>query len=563
MNTIMKKVIILTLSVLAATFAVSSCGKMLDVAPPNSITDEQIADLMLNGDAATQQKILAQIATGTQRYFNVYAIPNVGTGALAPSTYCMQGIEWMRGLQGNDIAIGRDANTNSLCGKAFYEGTFNFRLNNESTNKAHWYVNSQIINRANFILGYMTKEMAEQKADYAVARAGALMVRAYGYMCLMEEYAPAYGKADVNAPKSGMPLYTVYSPGQAPVAPATAKETWDLVKDDLKEAVALTKSYGITTGWSNLEDLDNGLANFLYARACLLTEDWSECINACNELIKSGKYSFIKEENWGGHNTGKSMSADELEFLPETNAFTALNVNPECILGFNVLSSYNPHSESALAAHHTRLANPFGYYASSTCARIDDRLYNQIAANDFRKDGWYPNEIVNFKYLGQTPATVASYGALKFAATYGLSETDGKTHTTKDAAVGINEFCKFRYSEVVLMLAEAYAQSGNDSQAKATLNTLLAARTRTDAEAPLTCDTYPSMKGLTALQMVQLQYRIEMWGENGREYYNNKRWGINVNRSGSAVHIARDYTLDPSTMICEIIEEEKQNNPNW
>lgn len=559
----MKKAIILTISAILGVFAASSCGKMLDVAPPNNITDEQISNLMLNGSEETKAKILAQIATGIQQYFNVWAIPNVGTGALAPSTYCMQGIEWMRGLQGNDICIGRDANTNGLCGKAFYEGTFNFRLSNESTNKAHWYVNAHIINKANFILGYMTKEMAAKNASYANARAAALMVRGYGYMCLMEEYTPTYTKiSDPNAPKSGMPIYKEYSPGQDPVVPSTAKETWDFIKEDLKEAVTLTQSYGITTGWTNLEDLDFGLANFLYARACLLCGDWSECISACNTLVNSGKYSFIKQANWGGHNTGASWDADDVEVLPETNAFTALNVNPECILGFNVKSSYNPHSESAIAAHHTRLANPFGTYASSTCARIDDRLYNKIADNDFRKDGWYPEEIVNFKYLGQTPATVASYCAMKFGATYGLSETDGLSHTSKDAAVGINDFCKFRYSEVVLMLAEAYAQSGNDGQAKATLNTLLAARTRSGA-ATLTCDNYPGMSGLSALQMVQLQYRIEMWGENGREFYNNKRWGINVDRSGSAVHVKRDYTLDANTMVCEIIEEELRNNSNW
>lgn len=557
----MKKVIILTLSAVLGMSLLSSCGKMLDITPPNNITDEQISDLMLNGDAATQAKILGQIASGIQQYFNIYAIPNVGTGALAPSTYCMQGIEWMRGLQGNDIAIGRDANTNGLCGKAFYENTFDFTADNESTNKAHWYANANIINKANFILGYMTEEMAAANATYANARAAALMVRAYGYMCLMEEYTPAYEKiANPEAEKSGLPIYEVYSPGQAPVAPASAKETWDFIKDDLKEAVALTQALGTTVGWSNLEDLDNSLANFLYARACLLTADWSNCITACNAIVNSKKYSFIKEANWGGHNAGPSMEAADLIFYPETNAFTALKVNPECILGYNVLSSYNPHSESALCAHFTRLANPFGTYAASTCARIDDRLYDKIADNDFRKDGWYPEEIVNFKYLDNTPAIVASYCALKFAATYGLNETNGADHTTKDAAVGINEFCKFRYSEVVLMLAEAYARSNQDAQAKSTLNTLLAARTRSGA-ATLTCDNYPSMKGLSALQMVQLQYRIEMWGENGREYYNNKRWGINVDRTGSKVHV-KNIQISADEMTCDFIEEEKQNNPN-
>lgn len=544
--------------------ATASCGKMLDVAPPNNITDEQISDLMENGSEEVKNQILTQIATGIQQYFNSYNIANVGTGALAPSTYCMQGIEWMRGLQGNDIAIGRDANTNGLCGKAFYENTFNFSGADQSTNKAHWYVNATIINKANFILGYMTPEKAEINKTFKAARAGALMVRAYGYMCLMEEYTQPYlTMSDVNAEKSGLPIYTVYSPGQTPVKRSTAKETWDLVKEDLKEAVELaTSATGFTTGWSNCEDLDAGLANFLYARACILTGEWDNAISACDKIISSGKYSFIKPENWGGHNTGASMEGGALEFLPENNAFTALKVNPECILGYNVLSSYNPHSESALCAHFTRLANPFGTYAGSTCARIDDRLYNKISDNDCRKAAWYTEEINDFPYLGQTKGIVASYCALKYAATYGLNETSGAGHTTKDAAVGINEFCKFRYSEVVLMKAEAQAMKGSEAEAKTTLNTLLAARTAAGA-ATLTCDNYGWPSDVkTALQMVQLQYRIEMWGENGREYYNNKRWKIDVDRTGSNSHVAKNVKIAWSDMTCDIIEEEVQNNPN-
>ncbi|MCR5547817.1 MAG: RagB/SusD family nutrient uptake outer membrane protein [Bacteroidales bacterium] len=557
----MKKIIILVSVALGLVF--SSCSKNLDIAPLNSITDEQINDLMLNGSEETKAKILGQIASGLQQYFNLYNIPNVGTGALAPTTYCMQGIEWARGLQGNDIAIGRNAETNSLAGKAFYENTFGFSNSNESTNKAHWYANGQIINKANFVLGYMTEDMAKANPDYAVARASALMVRGYGYMCMMEEYTQPYLKlADVNAAKSGLPIYREFNPGQAAVAPSTAKETWDFVKADLKEAVTLLTGAGAgyTVGWANSEDLDLGLAKFLYARACLLTGDWAEVISACDDVIKSGKYSFIKEANWGGHNSGADMTAANLEVLPENNAFTAINVNPETILGYNTKSSYNPYVESALCAHFTRLANPFGTYASSTCARIDNRLYDKIAADDFRKDGWYPAEIKDWKYLGNTPAIVASYSAFKFACTYGLNDA-GTGHTSADL-VGVNDFTKFRYSEVVLMKAEAEAQSGNDNAAKTTLNTLLAARTRAGKPA-LTCANYPGMSGLSALQMVQLQYRIEMWGENGREYYNNKRWGIDVDRTGSKVHIASNVKISASEMTCDIIEEEKQNNSYW
>ena len=109
------------------------------------------------------------------------------------------------------------------------------------------------------------------------------------------------------------------------------------------------------------------------------------------------------------------------------------------------------------------------------------------------------------------------------------------------------------------MKAEAQAQLANEAGAKATLNKLLAARTKTGAT-PLTVDTYPSMAGLTALQMVYLQTRIELWGEGGREYYNNKRWNIPVDRTSSKNHLSK-VTYPVSKMTLEIPEGEILYNP--
>lgn len=560
----MKKYIILTVSVALGLLTASSCNKQLDVAPPNNITDEQINDLMLNGTDEQKEQILGQIATGTQQYFNFWNIPNVGTGALAPSTYCMQSIEWMRGLQGNDICIGRNSDINTLWGKGFYENTFAFGNANESTNKAHWYCDYTLVNKANFILGYMTEDMAKSNAKYAAARAGALMVRAFGYMCLMEEYTPAIGADGGFDPKgelTGVPVYTEYSPSQTPKGRPTAEFCWNFIISDLEEAARLAEgSIGYTFGRDNCEDLDAGVANFLLARAYILTQNWDKAIIACDKILgkinntdASKGYQLIKPANWGGHNTGADMTGANIEVLPETNAFTCINVNPECILGFASTSPYNGYTEaSGIAAWKTRLANPLGNCGSSACPRIDDRLYNKIPEKDCRKQAW-PNaeEIVDFPFLGQTKGIVASRAAFKFAATYGLKD-DGKGHTSKDAAVGQNDFTKFRLAEVYLMKAEAEAQKGQSPNT--TLNTLLASRGTS-----LTCDDFGGVSGLA---LVQLQYRIEMWGEGGREYYNNRRWGISVNRSDSNIHHAKGVTIAPSDMICKIIEEEVQNNPN-
>lgn len=537
----------------------SSCGKMLDVTPPNKITDEQIQKILQEGTDQQKQMIMNAIASPMAKYFNYWNIDCGSTGALAPMTYCYQGIEWARTLQGNDVICGANSQANSLAGVPYYEGSANFQNYDFVGNAAHWFGYAYSINQANLLLGYMTKEAAATSNIAKDGRVRGLLIRAYSYMCLMEEYCPAYLQGGDK--KLGMSLYDTYDPGQTPKARATADETWKFIKDDLNEAVTLCKASGIgyTTDYEKLEDFDAGVANFLLARACLLTGDWSGAITACDEIINSGAYNFIPEAAYGGHNTGADMTAANIEFLPENNAFTALKKNPECILGYTRSSTYNPSDQSNLCAHFTRLANPFGTYsASGATARIDDRLYNKIADDDFRKDAFYPTEIVGFNFKGSSLGNVYSYSALKYAATYGLKQ--GGTDHSDASLVDENEFCKFRYSEVVLMKAEAQAMT-NESAAKATLNTLLAKRTKAGA-ATLTCDNYPAMAGLSALEMVKLQYRIEMWGENGREYFNNKRWGVNVDRTGSNVHWAKNVTLNSSDMVIKIPVKEIENNPS-
>jgi len=68
------------------------------------------------------------------------------------------------------------------------------------------------------------------------------------------------------------------------------------------------------------------------------------------------------------------------------------------------------------------------------------------------------------------------------------------------------------------------------------------------------------MAGMSALQMVQFQTRIELWGEGGREFYNNRRWNIAVDRSGSLNHVVKiGYPV--SGMTLQIPENEMNNNP--
>ncbi len=547
----MKK-IIKSIAFIAGVTILASCADRLEVTPPNSIYDEQIKELLENGTAAQKETILKAIVNPMAQYFNNYDRNNVcSTGSANVMNYSYPGIEWGRSLMGNDVALGYDLESYDLAGRDLYQFVTDYRIGNSNTNYCHWTTYAYAINQANSVLGYMTEELAQTDNLFKDGRARALLIRAYSYMCMMEEYQDAYllGGKD----KLGLSIYKVYDPKQPAVARSTSEETWNFIKGDIQEAVTLLSNAGVgyTGGRAKAEDFDLGVANFLLARASLLTGDYATCVSACRAIISSGAYSLIKPENYGGRNTGAWSPTSDIEVSPATNAFTNINVNPETILGYAVTSSFY-----AQAAVFFGLTSMFTSYSSSkSTARIDDRLYNQISDKDVRKDAFLDFEVGDYTFaVNGAVAKIPSYASMKFSSTDALNN-DGTAGAGTPASTTKCDYTKFRLSEVYLMLAEALCQTNADSEAQNILNELLAARAK-EGET-LTIDDYKSAG--STLDIVKLQWRIEMWGEGGREYYNNKRWGVNVDRSGSTVH-PKIVSYPANKMTLAMPERELQDN---
>jgi len=358
----------------------------------------------------------------------------------------------------------------------------------------------------------------------------------------MENYQDAYLQGGKDKP--GMMLYDIYSPTQDYKARSTSTETFDFIKKDLNDAVKLFTQANIGFTTTVLTDIDLGVANFLLARVSLLTGDWTTAVSACDAIL--AKYPALMGESvYGGTKNVGTATAPEIR--PETNGFLYNNVNPEVILGWPV--------GQALTAHNG-WTNPFGEGSGGLgegFARIDNRLYEKIDENDYRKNCFMSTAFGDYAYpTSGAIRLIPAYTNLKFAATHGIGTNDKKN-------VGTVTCYYMRASEVLLMKAEGQAQGGGEANAKTTLNILLSARTKSGKTA-LTCDTYTAMRGMTALQMVQLQTRIELWGEGGREFYNNKRWGIAVDRSSSSNHVDKG-TYAVSKMTLQIPEEEMLYNP--
>jgi hypothetical protein len=513
-----------------------SCADELDITPPNAITTEQIKEMLASGDTTKINLIMSGMANAIPQLFNASGIS--GGGTADPRYRSCQGLDAMRNLQGNDIIFG--GKNLAIFGSDEYY-LRDFISTAVDKNGVYWHHYWSIITTANKMLFYLDDEIVGNSPKLKDYKARGLVIRAYAYSYLMENYQDAFLQGGKDKP--GLMLYDYYSPQQPYKARATSTETYEFIKNDLKTAIQLLQGAGI--GYtSNLTDIDLAVAHFILARVSLITGDWTTAISSCDAILS--KYPTLMGENvYGGvNNVG---TATNPEIRPETNGFLFNNVNPEVILGWPV--------GQALTAHNGWM-NPFGEGNGGLgegYARIDNRLYEKIDNRDYRKNCFMATEFGDYSYpTNATVRLIPSYTNLKFAATHGIGTNDKKN-------VGTVTCYYMRSSEVLLMKAEAQAQAGSSNDAKATLNQLLAARTKS-GETPLTCDTYSSMTGMSALQMVQLQTRIELWGEGGREFFNNRRWGIPVDRTSSSNHVDKG-TYPVSKMTLQIPEEEMLYNP--
>lgn len=509
---------------LAVCSLFTACSDKLDVAPPNSITDEQIQELLKSGNAKTIDLIIGGMANNMPRNINGAGTSSLGSDGRYNN---ILGLLAMRNLEGNDVVFG----ARSLTGFGGDEyRLLDFTSEGVDKNPPYWNYAWNIITAANKLLNQLSDETVGTNIKLKEYKSRGLIVRAYAYNFLMDNYQDAYMQGGKD--KLGVPLYDFYSPVQENKARATSSETYAFIKKDLEAAEKLLTDAGI--GYTtDISDLDMGVVHYLQAKVALAVGDYATVIDRSNKVL-TNKPNLIPETAYGGKVV---VVGTTKEVRPEKNAFLNNAVNPEIIFGFI------PGEASTI---HGAWFNAFGQSyggLNEGFARIDNRLYDKIAATDFRKDAFMASDYGNHTYpTNGTVRYIPIYTNLKFAATHSIGSDDTKQVGNKIAHI------YFRTSEVLLMKAEAQARSNDEPGALATLDILL--RNRTKAGQPtLTSANYPSMIGLSTLEKVQFQTRLEMWGEAGLEYYNNKRWNIPVNRASSTTHVEKGSLSVPNMTL--------------
>lgn len=537
---------------------VSACSSRLDVNNPNYFTKDDIDNILQGGDEEKKDKVVAGLVSVLPGYINIY---NAALNGGYSNGYANESnFELRRFMQSGDVVEGSSAN----------KGTYNQWYQN-SPSVTYWQTNDDIQNYGYYLgpvykitsaikaMQYLTDDNVKEDKKMKGYQAQALTMKAIGYMLLMERYTDLQ---DVTSEtKQGWPIYNDYAYNPA-TEPKSVAETWATIKEYFDKAVKSFHESSIgTKGYLSghtsdvVYSINCAVAQYYRCRAAMDRKDWATVIDGATELL-SYYPNFIKASDYGMDQSKLASVAARndngwcgKEYNAEENAFYNWEKNPEGIFGSARGSSNMFWTNGGFNALKR---GPSGYY------QVDANIYNALSDNDCRKacilaDDFENYPIYSFENNDSTwySYTMPKYTSLKWAASSSIGH-NGEMHDNKYT---VSDNIYLRTSAVWLMLAEAYAQSGQDAMAKQTLNKLLEART-IEGRPTMTCDN--TMAGMSTMDMVKLQWRIEMWGEGDWAFYNQKRWGTQHKRGAN--HWSKTQI---SHFTWEIPQKERIGNPYW
>lgn len=537
---------------------VSACSSRLDVNNPNYFTKDDIDNILQGDDEEKKDKVVAGLVSVLPGYINIY---NAALNGGYSNGYANESnFELRRFMQSGDVVEGSSAN----------KGTYNQWYQN-SPSVTYWQTNDDIQNYGYYLgpvykitsaikaMQYLTDDNVKEDKKMKGYQAQALTMKAIGYMLLMERYTDLQ---DVTSEtKQGWPIYNDYAYNPA-TEPKSVAETWATIKEYFDKAVKSFHESSIgTKGYLSghtsdvVYSINCAVAQYYRCRAAMDRKDWATVIDGATELL-SYYPNFIKASDYGMDQSKLASVAARndngwcgKEYNAEENAFYNWEKNPEGIFGSARGSSNMFWTNGGFNALKR---GPSGYY------QVDANIYDALSDNDCRKacilaDDFENYPIYSFENNDSTwySYTMPKYTSLKWAASSSIGH-NGEMHDNKYT---VSDNIYLRTSAVWLMLAEAYAQSGQDAMAKQTLNKLLEART-IEGRPTMTCDN--TMAGMSTMDMVKLQWRIEMWGEGDWAFYNQKRWGTQHKRGAN--HWSKTQI---SHFTWEIPQKERIGNPYW
>lgn len=370
-----------------------------------------------------------------------------------------------------------------------------------------WSSNYERIRRCNEFLRDAPVYGPKLGADYAKTRSAEMkFIRAMAYFRLMQ----VYGKCIIRDKVDG--------PAENDKGFASARETWDFIEADLREA-----------GNNIATDLPSGrltrAAAWAYlSRVALYAEDWDVVTEAADSARRYGAaldpvYADVFENRTSVENLftiefmqNKLTHRADVFFRPPGDAAEGSQH-----AGANIYAVFNPTSEY-VDSFEMADGTPFDWavHGDDPYTGREPRFYASILYNGAKWEGRTiethdtgKDKIVEFTTTGAAGSTITGYYLRKFI-------TEGQDGWEK---YGSDHFAiLIRYAEVLLNEAEAYAMKGDFDTAYERLNQV---RTRVGLPGKSGSDLETFMKDLRHERVVEL-------GGEGLRFWDLRRWKIAV-----------------------------------
>ena len=298
----------------------------------------------------------------------------------------------------------------------------------------------------------------------------------------------------------------------------------------------LAKCY-LTLAWGDGYEATNGVNH--------INQDYMKKVVEYTDVVKSSKYGYL--EDFGDIFLPEYKNSKESIFAVQCSDYKDDNTTFGRANWSNMLNGcwgiwscgwdFHKPSQNLVSAFKTKDGLPdfdnfdktidYPINGVPTAQKWDPRLFHTVGMPTFPYK--YEESYTLTKDNSRTPNTYGYYTSLKEVP----QRSKGETYNSPWQAFDMNDYV-FRYSDVMLMRAEALIETGKLEEARTIINDIRQRAKNSVAkhiqyaadqcEIALYPDTYFKDKE-TARKCLQWERRLELAMENGR-YFDLRRWGI-------------------------------------
>ncbi|HSI70659.1 MAG TPA: RagB/SusD family nutrient uptake outer membrane protein [Gillisia sp.] len=484
-------------------FGVSCSEEFLDKEPTQFLTTQQI------GEAAEKNP---DVVAGTMTGIYAQTVQTGTGGTTNHDDFGHKGYDIFGDMLSGDLAL-------SVSTYGWYRADiteFNAPLDfTRQRNYMVWRYYYRIIRSANTVIDALGGNDAEPELEANQHILGqAKAIRAHSYFYLTQYFSNSY-----NPSAEILPIYTSLEDVNGPKV--ATSEVYNLIENDLTEAIRLLDGFSRSGKNEINKEVAQGILAYVYG----VQERWQEVYTLTNEVITTGGFSIMTAEEV------VRMRHDGPDTDPYGGGFDDLSTNG-WMWGIDITSDLN----LALVSWWGQMDYfTYSYAWAGDAKAIDSDLYAAIPANDVRKN----------QFAAPSGAYTDLMPVNKFY--HEGRSIGGQNPVTTD-------YVYMRVSEMYLLRAEAAARLGMETEAKASLKSLLDLRGYDEAYVE-------GFSGQALINEIYLQTRIELWGE-GKSYLAMKRNKATVQRGANHLSFAGvAIPHDDERLTFEIPQEEIQDNP--